>query len=260
LSTNRRFMSGERTRAGYVHRRQQARTRTAGCPLPANSNEENRTVKRTVGIVVGVAAIAVAAYLGSRLWANPGQPGTASPKTKVAILNLKYVVMNYQKWKDFTERLKGSYKSYEDKVTGFNNQLESIKKQLQAAGTDAAKQEQLKKDATNIQRQMQDLAEEAKNTLGKQEGDEMVIIYKEIATAVSQFAVSNDIDLVMHYNDATTSEEMYSMGNIQRKMVTGPFIPLYWKQNDVDISPQILQMLNTRYTSTPTSSNTQGHN
>jgi Skp family chaperone for outer membrane proteins len=218
-------------------------------------------VKRTVWIVVGVAAIALAAYLGSRLSANPpSQPGTASPKTKLALLNLKYVVMNYQKWKDFTDRLKGSYKTYEDRVQALNTQLEKIKKDLQAAGTDQAKQDQLKKDGTAIQRQMQDIADEAKNTLGKQEGDEMVIIYREIATAVGQFALSNDIDLVMHYNDATTPEEMNSMPNIQRKMVTGPCIPLYYKPNDVDISAQILTMLNSRYTATPTTPNTQGHN
>jgi Skp family chaperone for outer membrane proteins len=202
-------------------------------------------------MLVGVVAVVVAAYLGSRLWAQPGaapaHPG-GSVKTKVALLNLKYVVMNYKKWKDFTERLKGDYKQYEDKVTGMNNQLENIKKELAKPGIDQAQKDKLEKDGKAVQRQMQDLAEEAKNTLGKQEGDEMAIIYKEIASVVSTYAQSNDIDLVMHYNDATSAEEMNSAGNIQRKMVTGPCIPLYYKQNEVDISYQIMQLLNSRYT------------
>jgi Skp family chaperone for outer membrane proteins len=207
--------------------------------------------------------VVVAAYVGSRLWAQPGatpaHPG-GSTKTKVALLNLKYVVMNYKKWKDFTERLKGDYKQYEDKVTGMNNQLENIKKELAKPGLEAARKDQLEKDGKNVQRQMQDLAEEAKNTLGKQEGDEMAIIYKEIASVVSTYAQSNDIDLVMHYNDATSTEEMNSANNIGRKMVTGPCIPLYYKQNEVDISYQIMQLLNSRYTAqAPAAPGTPGH-
>src|SRR5262249_43381041 len=99
--TNRRSIPGGGPEVG---------TFTAGGPReagseqrsPANPNEENRTVKRTVGIAVGVATLGLAVYLGSHLWAQTaapaGHPGSASPKTRIALLNLKYVVMNYGKW------------------------------------------------------------------------------------------------------------------------------------------------------------------
>jgi Skp family chaperone for outer membrane proteins len=217
---------------------------------PANPNEENRTVKRTVGIAVGVATVGLAVYLGSHLWAQTGapaaHPGSASPKTRIALLNLKYVVMNYGKWKQFTEQLKSQYKTYEDRVQALNTKLEGLKAQMQKA-TDQAQKDQIEKDAKSTQREMQDLADEAKNTLGKKEADELVVIYKEIAAAVSRFAQANDIDLVMHYNDATTDTEMNSPQNIQRKMVTGPCTPLYYKPNEIDISTVVLQMLNQSY-------------
>jgi Skp family chaperone for outer membrane proteins len=204
--------------------------------------------------VVGVATVGVAVYLGSRLWAQQGQPGgaaghpasAASAKTRIALLNLKYVVMNYGKWKQFTEQLKSEYKKYEDQVQAQNTKLENLKQQMQKA-TDQAQKDQIEKDAKTVQRQMQDLADEAKNTLGKKEADELVVIYKEIASAVSRFAVANDIDLVMHYNDATTDAEMNSPQNIQRKMVTGPCTPLYYKAGEIEISPVILDMLNKQY-------------
>jgi len=208
-------------------------------------------VKRTVGIVVGVATVGVAVYLGSHLWAQQGaapagHPASASPKTRIALLNLKYVVMNYGKWKQFTEQLKSQYKTYEDRVQALNTKLEGLKQQMQKAPDQAAK-DQIEKDAKNTQREMQDLADEAKNTLGKKESDELVVIYKEIAAAVSRFAQANDIDLVMHYNDATTEIEMNSPQNIQRKMVTGATMPLYYKANEIEISQVILGMLNQRY-------------
>jgi Skp family chaperone for outer membrane proteins len=204
-------------------------------------------------MVVGLATVGVAVYVGSRLMAQTGTQGypataahVAGAKTRVGLLNLKYVVMNYAKWKNFTEQLKGEYKKYEEQVNGLNTQMETLKKQMQAA-TDPTQKETIEKQAKQLQRQMQDLADEAKNTLGKKESDELVIIYKEIASAVAAYAQATDIDLVMHYNDATTPEEMNSPQNIQRKMVTGPTTPLYYKPGDIDISQQILGMLNQHY-------------
>jgi Skp family chaperone for outer membrane proteins len=204
--------------------------------------------------VAGVATLGIAVYLGSRLWAQQGQapvgaaghPASAStPKTRVALLNLKYVVMNYTKWKNFTDTLKNDYKGYEDKIKPLSTQLEQLQKEAQTANAD--RKAEIEKQAKPLQRQMQDIADEAKNTLGKKESDELVIIYKEIAAAVSRFAQANDIDLVMHYNDATTNEEMNSPQNIGRKMTTGPCTPLYYKANEIEISPVILKMLNDQF-------------
>jgi Skp family chaperone for outer membrane proteins len=204
-------------------------------------------------MVVGLATVGVALYVGSRLMAqNAGapnyaaRPASATPKTRVALLNLKYVVMNYGKWKQFTDQLKVDYKRYEDQVQAMNARMEQLKKNMTAA-TDQGQKDQIEKEAKGLQRQMQDLAEEAKNTLGKKESEELVIIYKEIAAAVASFAQANDIDLVMHYNDATTDLEMNSPQNIQRKMVTGPCTPLYYRPGEIDISQVVLQMLNQRY-------------
>jgi Skp family chaperone for outer membrane proteins len=206
-------------------------------------------------MVVGLATVGVAVYVGSRLMAQTGTApsypaaGASAPagKTRVALLNLKYVVMNYTKWKNFTEGLKSEYKKYEDQVTGLNKQMDTLKGQMTAA-TDPAQKENIEKQAKQLQRQMQDLADEAKNTLGKKESDELVIIYKEIASAVAAYAQATGIDLVMHYNDATSEIEMNSPQNIQRKMVTGPTTPLYYRPGGgIDISPEILTMLNQRY-------------
>jgi Skp family chaperone for outer membrane proteins len=214
-------------------------------------------VKRTIGIAVGVLTLGVAIYIGSRLSAQqPGaaggpKPGGAAPgaaagsaKTRVALLNLKYVVMNYNKWKNFQEEYKGEFKKFQDRVSPLEKQLEAMENQIKDPKTDAATKERLQKDGRNIQRQMTDIGEEAKATLGKKEADMLVIIYKEVATAVAKFAASNDIDLVLHYNDGTSPEEMGAAANIQRKMGSGPCTPLYWKAQDVDVSWPVLQMLN----------------
>ncbi len=94
---------------------------------------------------------------------------------------------------------------------------------------------------------MQDLSDKAKRTLGKQEQEQMVVVYREIGAAVASYAEANDIDLVLHYNDATNDAEMNSANNIGRKMMTGPCTPLYYREHGMDISQRILEMLNSRY-------------
>jgi Skp family chaperone for outer membrane proteins len=178
------------------------------------------------------------------------KPAGAGHGTRLAVLNLKYVVMNYKKWQRFTEELKAEYKKYEERVQTLNREMEGLKKEM-AAATDSEEKRKIEKQGKKVQQQMQQIADEAKRGLGKKETDELVIIYKDIATAVAEFARANDIDLVMHYNDATTDAEMRSPQNIQRKMVTGPTTPLYYKAADVEISQEILKMLNDRYAADP---------
>jgi Skp family chaperone for outer membrane proteins len=213
-------------------------------------------VKRTVGIVVGVLTLGVAIYVGSRLSAQqPGAAGGPKPagapvgstKTRVALLNLKYVVTNYRKWTNFQEEYKVEFKKFQARVEPLEKQLETIMAQGKDPKTDAATKDKLEKDARNLQRQMQDIGEEAKATLGKKESDMLVIIYREVAAAVARFSASNDIDLVLHYNDATTPDDMNTAANIQRKMGSGPCTPLYWKAQEVDISAPVLQMLDANY-------------
>ena len=75
-------------------------------------------MKRTViGVAVGVVTLGLAVYVGSRLSAQ--QPGAQPPKpaggskSRVALVNLKYVVTNYKKWKDFQDQYKSEYSSFE---------------------------------------------------------------------------------------------------------------------------------------------------
>src|SRR5262245_4205815 len=68
---------------------------------------EVRTVKRTVILAAGAVALSAALYVGN-LWAQTGaRPGTApapapapaaaEPRTRVALINLTYVIKHYSK-------------------------------------------------------------------------------------------------------------------------------------------------------------------
>ncbi len=217
-------------------------------------------MKRTVGIVVGVVTVGAAIYIGSRLLAqqqppNQGQPypptgGTpaaaapvAPPQTRIALLNLNYVVQNYQKWINFRAQYKEDFKKlYEEKITLNQKALENCKKTLENPALTPTDREAWEKERKRLDREMQDIADDAKQKLAKKEMDEVVLIYHEINDAVTDYASRHGIELVMHWNEAPPQERWTPM-NVGRKMGNGGCMPLYYHPG-MDISDAILKSLN----------------
>src|SRR5271166_4429060 len=90
----------------------------AGRAEPLDSLEQGeRKVKRTVTIVAGIAALALVAYFGSRLWAQaPGAAAAAPAQTRVAVINLLQVIKNYNKAKFYETELEETLKPFRNKA------------------------------------------------------------------------------------------------------------------------------------------------
>jgi Skp family chaperone for outer membrane proteins len=191
--------------------------------------------------------LGVVVVLGSRLWAQQGgQPAPVQPpKTRIALVNLPHVIKSYQKYQTFEREWQETYKT-------FDKQYESKRVLLQQWQAEAAKtpegaaREKAEANVRQLQREMQDMGEEAKKQLGKKRDDQAVIIYKEIEEAVQVYARARDIDLVLHFNDNIVPADMYSPMNVQRKLQLGACFPMYHAPG-MDITEYIVQMLNQRY-------------
>jgi Skp family chaperone for outer membrane proteins len=209
-------------------------------------------VKRTVVIVAGMLAIGLVAYLGSRLAAEP--PGATPPKTatpaaaapqpqtKVAVMNLSYVIKNYKKWMAFQEEYKKKLEGYDAQLKTLKEQYESKEKEL-AKMTDAGMKEKLAKDMRELRNQMADKTEDGKKALADMEATQFSTIYKDVQNMTERYAKSRGIELVMHYNDGTTDAEVNNPVNIGRKMSQGGCFPLYVTPG-MDISKDVLAYLN----------------
>jgi Skp family chaperone for outer membrane proteins len=186
-------------------------------------------------------------YVGSRLTAQ--QAGTAASaaaprSTRVAMLNLAYVIKNYQKYVAFQNEMKGAVKQFEEKINAKKAMLEQMSKEAQTAQPE--RKDQLLKQATSLQRELEDLNNDAKNYLGKKGDEQMVILYREVQDASQRYALAQGIDLVLHYTDATTPQEASNPMTIARKLQSSGCMPLYWTQG-VDISYDVVMALNTAY-------------
>ena len=208
-------------------------------------------------LVVTVGAVAAAALVAAgTLWADPPGAGSppvparpaAAPRTKIALLNLTYVISYYEKYKAYKEEMKKQAQPYEDKIKAKQADMEVLRKELtdpQKTPSETRRQEiqdKLKAD----QRDIQDLNDDAKNKLAKEASDQMVLLYKEVQAAAGGYARAHDFDLVLQYNEPLDPKDYYSPANIERKMGAGALIPLYYS-NGMEISQDVLAMLNASY-------------
>jgi Skp family chaperone for outer membrane proteins len=215
-------------------------------------------VKRTVVILAGVSALCMVAYLGSRLAAEPpaGTPAksgaaavTPQPQSKVAVLNLSYVIKNYKKWTTFQTEYKAKLEAYDGELKKLKGQLDL--KQQNLPKVDPGQKEQMEREMRDIQRAMQDKTEDGKKALAEMEAKQFSTIYKDVQDMTTRYAKSRNIEIVMHYNDGTTEAEVNNPMNIGRKMGQGACFPLYTAPG-IDISQDVLAYLNQAVASEPT--------
>lgn len=203
---------------------------------------------------VGSVVVAVAAVVGaSRLWAEDKGKKPA-PRTRIGLVNLTYVINNYDKYKEFKIEVQKFVEPYQKRDAELRSQLEELRKQatkpslVPTAGEDReekTKAEALEEKAKKIEREIEDNSTKVKLKMGKKSDDAMKLIYMDIYSVTQNYARENDLDLVLHYNDAITKEDFFSAQNIARKLNTGGLMPLYSKW-DMDISRDLVVLLNQK--------------
>jgi Skp family chaperone for outer membrane proteins len=167
----------------------------------------------------------------------------ASPRRPaIAVINVTYVFKNCKKWTESEESFKAVYKEYDQKIQFLKKRLEACK--ATPAGQDQAARDANEREALRLQREVQDVTDEAKRVMGRRQGDSVVEMYKELERVAERYAQEHDLDLVLQYNEAITEADANNPANIQRKVATGSCLPLYSRPGTVDISAQILALLN----------------
>src|SRR5438105_1934806 len=102
------------------------------------------------------------------------------------------------------------------------------------------------KQIVNLQRLLQDIDNEARKTIGKEQGDIAVRIFQEIEGVIKAVATSNNFDIVLSYPDATEDGEMYTQDNVVRKLASQAAMPLFFKPH-LDMTNAVITTLNQSY-------------
>lgn len=221
-------------------------------------------MKRTFGILVGLAAVGGVAYLGSQIWAQnyqqpagaPAAAPVAAVQTRIAIINLSQVIKNYKKFASVQAEMNSKQATYKSQYDNYNTSAQAKKAEMAKPETPMARKEQLVKELKDIERKVQDLEEDMKKALGELQASRMVQLYKEIEDAVTVYAKARNIELVMHYNDGI-GQDKYLPAFLGRRLSNGACMPVY-NVPGMDITEAVTGMLNAHVTGPAPATSTPG--
>src|SRR5262249_33644584 len=130
-----------------------------GRGIDALEVEESRTVKRNVSLLAGAAALGLAVYLGSQLWAQaPAAPVQAPAQTRVALVNVVQVITNYHKFKTFQDELGRLAKPFKDREAELTKNMKAWQAVLENPASKQEQKEEAEKQIKERKRQIEDNA------------------------------------------------------------------------------------------------------
>lgn len=171
---------------------------------------------------------------------------TAAPGTRVAVINMNNVLKLYGKAQALNNQIKNKVQAYAQQMNQKKQEITNLQAELTKPTTTPQMREKFEKDILAIQRVLQDLDNEARKVISKEQEGVAVQIYREIETVVKAVAVANGFDLVLSYPDATTDAEMYSQDNVIRKMANQAAIPVFYRPH-IDLTDAVVKTLNTSF-------------
>src|SRR5205807_2425139 len=115
------------------------------------------------------------------------------------------------------------FKAYQERAKSIALKIEGYKKDAANPQKQQAEIDSIQKEMVRLQRELEDINNEAKAVLNKKNDDESVLIYKEVQDMAGRFAAARGYDLVLTYNDAPANDPgVYHPSNVARKMQTAP--------------------------------------
>jgi uncharacterized protein with WD repeat/Skp family chaperone for outer membrane proteins len=198
-------------------------------------------------IIRGGIGVFLALTLTASSWAAaPAHVPAAKPGTKVAIVNLTYVIKNYQKFKKFQEEIKDAVLPYQEKDSAYKAEGEKLAAEAKDDKTTLFRRREIENRIEELNKAIASNKKTAEKDLTTVQHKQLKVLYMDVEEAARRYARENKIDLVLHYNDAATTKDLYSEQNIARKMQAGALMPLFAAPG-VDISKDLLTVLNDKY-------------
>ena len=207
-------------------------------------NEENRTVKRTLILLAGLATLVTGVYFGRQVFGQGGgQPVTAPLQSKIALVNLGQVIKNYDKFKNYQAQLKTELGPIQGELDKRKGDIVAKETEMNKPETAQQRRDQLQREIKATQREMQDKIDDMNTRTSKQNVAMMQMVYKDVQDAVAAYARAYAIELVLQYTDAVDPAEKTSPRLLEQKLANNACYPLYMDPR-MDISNYVTQMLN----------------
>jgi tetratricopeptide (TPR) repeat protein len=203
--------------------------------------ERSRIMSPALVIVLGI-SIASQQPAAKQTLTQPSTP-------RVAVVNVGQIFTNWEKAKKLKMDLEAAADPYNRKAKDLQTDISSWESRIAKKDFSTASKEEYEDKIANAKRQLEDLAKVMRKELGKKSENDLVALWREMQTAISEYSTQNNIEVVFGYGDPLDKRLTDLFPNVNRKMNAmdgGAALPLFVAPR-ADISAAIADMLNQWY-------------
>ncbi len=196
----------------------------------------------------------VAAAVASAAHAQvPGQPGvrpvtqapSGPPPTHVAVIDVGYIFKNHNAFKAAMDKMKDEVLAAENSLKAERDRINGLMEQIKGFNVGTPEYRKLEGEVAKAQGDFNVTAQLQKKDFMDREAQVYMQVYSQIERAVAQFARENGIAVVHRFDGdpVDNSDRNRILGNITK--------PIVYFDTQIDITPDVLRMLNGGGTPTP---------
>jgi Skp family chaperone for outer membrane proteins len=173
----------------------------------------------------------------------------AAGTTRVAVINLGYVFNKYERAATLKEELQTEVRKLQDDAKRTAESINVLQQAMAKGDFKNGTKESYEEKLINARRRLEDLQRTAQIKIGKQQQNQLMLLWADVRDAVKIYSAKQKIDLVFSYGDPLDKAQTDTFQNIDRKMRSvdaGGSTPFFMNPG-VDISEAVTELLNRRY-------------
>lgn len=180
---------------------------------------------------------------------SPNSKVPATGTTRVAVINLGYVLNKYERASALKEEMHAEVKKMGEEAKRIQEMLNVLQMAIQKGDFKNGTKEEYEEKMIAGRRRLEDLNRLAQTKLGKATQSQLMTLWSDIHAAVKDYSAQHNIDLVIAYGEPIQKDANTVFQDTQRRLHAidqGGSAPFFMAPG-VDISESVTDFLNKRY-------------
>ncbi len=188
-------------------------------------------------VLAALAVMFVAASTGGSALAQSAASANTS-KYGIAVVDINYIFKNHQRFRSSIDGMKGDFQAVDSQLKAKQQAIVNAEKSKSQYNPGSPEFKQIDEKALKMKADLQVEVAQKRKSLVEKEAKIYFETYKEVEQAIAYYAKRQNIGLVLRFNGEEANPN-------NRESILGAINKAVHFQNQIDITPDVLSMLNS---------------